>query len=58
MQSGKNKCLSKLPSRFVAKVGRELILQFSVENNTIHEEELFLLFEGFTSVNLLSNEKV
>ena len=63
------KCLSKLPSRLVAEVGRlhcmasfkeirELLLQFSVENNTINEEELFLLSEGFKSVNCLSNEKV
>ena len=36
---------------------RELLLQFSVENNTINEEELFLLSEGFKSVNRLSNER-
>ena len=57
VQSGKNKCSSKLPSRLVAEVGRlhwmpsfkeirELLL-FSVENNTINEEEFFLLSEGF-----------
>ena len=51
VQSGKNKCLRKLPSRVVAEVGRlhwmasfkeirELLL-FSFENNTIDEEELF-----------------
>ena len=55
-------------SRLVAEVGRlhwmasfkeirELLLQFSVENNTINEEELFLLSEGFKSVNRLSHEK-
>jgi len=37
---------------------RELLLQFSDENNTINEKELFLLSEGFNSVNRLSNEKV
>ena len=36
---------------------RELLLQFSDENNTINEEELFLLSEGFKSVNRLSNER-
>ena len=35
---------------------RELLL-FSVENNTIDEEEFFLLSEGFKSVNRLSDEK-
>ena len=35
---------------------RELLL-FSVENNTIKEEEFFLLSGGFKSVNRLSNEK-
>ena len=67
VQSGKNKCLSKLPSRLVAEVGRlhwmasfkeirELLL-YSVENNAINEEEFFLLSEGFKSVNRLLNEK-
>ena len=65
--NGKNKCLSKLPSRLVGEVGRlhwmtsfteirELLL-FSVENNTIDEEEFLLLSEGFKSVNRLSDEK-
>ena len=36
---------------------RELLLQLSVENNTINEEEFFLLSEGFKSVNRLSSEK-
>ena len=36
---------------------RELLLQFSVENNTINEEELFLLSEGFKSVNRLSMKR-
>ena len=35
---------------------RELLL-FSVENNTIDEEEFLLLSEGFKSVNRLSDEK-
>ena len=35
---------------------RELLL-FSVENNTINEEEFFLLSEEFKSVNRLSNAK-
>ena len=36
---------------------RELLL-FSVENDTIDEEEFFLLSEGFKSVNRLSDEKI
>ena len=36
---------------------RELLL-FSVENDTIDEEEFFLLSEGFNSVNHLSDEKI
>ena len=36
---------------------RELLLQFSDENNTINEEELFLLSEGFKSVNRLSMKR-
>ena len=35
---------------------RELLL-LSLENNTIEEEEFFLLSEEFKSVHLLSNEK-
>ena len=38
------------------KKTRELLL-FSVENNTINEEEFFLLSEGLKSVTRLSNEK-
>ena len=49
---------SRLGSSPSFKEIRELLLQFSVENNTINEEELFLLSEGFKSVNRLSNEKV
>ena len=36
---------------------RELLL-FSVENDTIDEEEFFLLSEGFKSVNRLSDENI
>ena len=36
---------------------RELLL-FSVENDTIDEEEFFLLSEGFKSVSRLSDEKI
>ena len=57
VQSGKNKCSSKLPSRLVAEVDSEWLrlkeirglLLFSVENDTINEEEFFLLSEGFKS---------
>ena len=66
VQSGKKQMFKQAPvsarrrSRWLLwmasfKEVRELLI-FSVESNTINEEEFFLLSEGFKSVSRLSNE--